>query len=89
MSFRRLMTAVTAIVLLAPPLWAMQPPPGQSEFVPINELPPGDTLPAAPLLIGAYAFIWLAVMFYLWTIWRRLNKVEVEMHALAQKKPSR
>jgi CcmD family protein len=78
-----------AFVLLAPPLWAMQPPPGQSEFVPINELPPGDQLPAAPLLIGAYAFIWLAVMFYLWTIWRRLNQVESEMHVLAQKKPGR
>jgi len=89
MSFRRLMTTVTAFVLLAPSLWAMQPPPGQSEFVPINELPPGDQLPAAPLLIGAYAFIWLAVMFYLWSIWRRLNQVETEMHALAQKKPGR
>jgi CcmD family protein len=89
MSFRPLMTAVTAFVLLAPSLWAMQPPPGQSEFVPINELPPGDQLPAAPLLIGAYAFIWLAVMFYLWSIWRRLNQVETEMHALAQKKPGR
>ena len=89
MSFRRLTTAVMAFVLLAPSLWAMQPPPGQSEFVPINELPPGDQLPAAPLLIGAYAFIWLAVMFYLWTIWRRLNQVESEMHMLAQKKQGR
>ena len=58
---------------------------GQSEFVPISQLPPADQLPAAPLLVGAYAFIWLAVMFYLWSIWRRLNKVETEMHALARK----
>ncbi len=42
-------------------------------------------MPAAPLLIAAYAFVWIAVMFYLWTIWRRLNKVEAEMRALAQK----
>ncbi len=87
---RRLLVAVWAVALSAVPLFAMQPPPaGQSEFVPISELPPADQLPAAPLLIGAYAFIWLAVMFYLWSIWRRLNKVEVEMHALAQKKPGR
>jgi CcmD family protein len=89
MIFRRLIAAAATFVLLAPSAWAMQPPPGQSEFVPINELPPGDQLPAAPLLIGAYAFIWLAVMFYLWTIWRRLNRVESEMHALARKTPSR
>jgi CcmD family protein len=89
MTVRRLIAAAAAFVLLAPPLWAMQPPPGQSEFVPINELPPGDQLPAAPLLIGAYAFIWLAVMFYLWSIWRRLNQVESEMQALARKKPGR
>jgi CcmD family protein len=53
--------------------------------VAINELPPSDQLSAAPYLITGYAFVWLAVVFYLWTIWRRLNKVETEMHALAQK----
>ena len=41
-------------------------------------------MPAAPLLIAAYAFIWVAVIFYVWTIWRRLNKVETEMQALAR-----
>jgi len=29
------------------------------------------------------------VMVYLWSIWRRLNKVEDEMRALAQKAPHR
>ena len=67
----------------------LQPPPGQSEFVPVNELPPADQLPAAPLLVVAYAFVWLAVMFYLWTIWRRLNKVEADMRALDQRRESR
>lgn len=89
MTFRRLITAVTAFVLVAPSAWALQPPPGQSEFVPISELPPGDQLPAAPLLIAAYAFVWIATMFYVWTVWRRLNKVEAEMRALAHKTPSR
>jgi hypothetical protein len=27
--------------------------PGQSEFVPVDQLPPADQLPAAPLLIAA------------------------------------
>jgi CcmD family protein len=79
------LTSILWFVLLAPVLAVQQAPPGQSEYVPIKDLPPTEQMPAAPLLIAAYAFAWVAVMFYLWTIWRRLNKVETEMHALAQK----
>ena len=86
---RRLLMALWSFVLLAAPVGAMQPPPGQSEFIPMSELPPGDQLPAAPLLIAAYAFVWLATMFYVWTVWRRLNRVENEMRALAGKAPGR
>jgi CcmD family protein len=66
----------------------LQPPAAQSEFVPVNDLPPVDQLPAAPLLVAAYAFVWIAAMFYLWTIWRRLNKVETEMRALESRRGS-
>jgi len=80
------LTFLFGCVLLAPVLLAVQQaPPGQSEYVPIKDLPATDQMPAAPLLIAAYAFVWIAVMFYLWTIWRRLGKVEAEMRALAQK----
>ena len=80
------LTSVLCFVLLAPAILAVQQaPPGQSEYVPIKDLPPTEQMPAAPLLIAAYAFAWIAVMFYLFTIWRRLNKVETEMHALAAK----
>jgi CcmD family protein len=85
MMIRRLLMMTVATWLTAVHILAAQPPAGQSEFVPISQLPPADQLPAAPLLVGAYAFIWLAVMFYLWSIWRRLNRVETEMHALARK----
>jgi hypothetical protein len=57
----------------------------QGEFLPIDQLPPGEQLPAAPFLIAAYAFVWLAAMYYLWTIWSRLGKVEGEMKALRQR----
>jgi CcmD family protein len=74
----------------AMPALAFQPPAAQSEYVPVKDLPPVDQLPAAPLLVAAYSFIWLAAMFYLWTIWRRLGKVETEMRALEQRRsPSR
>ena len=77
-------TFVWSMLLVAPAL-AMQPPSGQSEFRPMSEVPPSEQLPAAPLLITAYVFFLLAVLFYVWTIWRRLNKVEADIHALDQK----
>ena len=86
----RFLTAMCSFVLLAPRLFAVQQaPPGQSEYVPIKDLPPTDQMPAAPLLIAAYTFVWIAVMFYLWTIWRRLNRVEAEMGTLAKKTAGR
>ena len=58
--------------------------PGQSEFVPVNELPAAEQLPAAPLLIAAYVFVWAAMLVYVWSIWRRLGKVEREVSELSQ-----
>jgi len=87
--FRSARVPVVAIFLAlaaAPSALAVQTaPPGQSEYVPIKDLPATEQMPAAPLLIAAYAFVWVAVLVYLWTIWRRLGKVEAEMRALAQK----
>jgi CcmD family protein len=60
-----------------------QPPPrpAQDEFVPIDELPPSEQLPAAPLLIAAYSVAWVVVAGYLFSIWRRMGRVE---HDLAE-----
>ena len=89
MKLRRLLTPLISFALFAAPAFALQPPPGQSEFVPVDSVPLSDQLPAAPLLVTAYAFVWIAAMVYVWSIWRRLNKVEDEMRALAQKMPRR
>ena len=87
---RRLFLVAWLMASAAMPALAFQPPAAQSEYVPVKDLPPVDQLPAAPLLVAAYYFIWLAAMFYLWTIWRRLGKVETEMRALEQRRsPSR
>jgi len=58
-----------------------QPPPkpAQDEFLPIDQLPPGETLPAARLLIAAYAVVWIGLAVYLWSIWQRLGRVEQEI----------
>jgi CcmD family protein len=59
-------------------LWAFQQPPAEG-FVPVDQLPVQEQLPAAPLVMAAYAIAWLAVFGYLWSIWRRLGKVEREI----------
>ena len=70
-----------SMALLAAPAFGFQPP-GQNEFVPVSQVPAGDQLAAAPLLIAAYAFVWVALVGYLWSIWRRLGKVEADLQAL-------
>jgi CcmD family protein len=85
----RLFAAICSVMLRAGSMVAFQPPPGQGEFVPVDQLPPADQLPAAPLLIAAYAFAWTAVLFYLWTIWRRLHNIEKDMQALARRSQQR
>ena len=67
------------------PVFAFQAPAGLEGFTPVDKLPPSDQLPAAPLLIAAYAFVWLAVLFYVWTVARRLTKVEADMQSLEQR----
>jgi CcmD family protein len=57
--------------------------PGQSEFVPVTEVPASEQLPAAPLVIGAYAFVWAALTAYVVVMWRKLGKVEQEISALS------
>ncbi len=56
--------------------------PGQSEFIPMTEVPASEQLPAARLLIAAYAFVWVAMLAYVWSIWRRLGRVERDIARL-------
>jgi CcmD family protein len=81
---RRLFAVLLLVLALAPPIAAAQQPPEkpQDEFVPISELPPQDQLPSAPLLIGAYALVWLALGGYVLSVARRLNSVQRELERL-------
>jgi hypothetical protein len=85
---RVLLSVVTLIVAMTGGLLA-QPPQPPEGFVPVSQLPPGQELPAAPFLVGAYVFFLLLMMFYLWTVWKRIGKVEEEMRALQQKSGAR
>lgn len=72
--------AALLIALAATPAIAQQPPAGTPDgFVPVDSLPVKEQLPAAPLVIAAYAVAWVAVFGYLWSIWQRLGRVEREI----------
>lgn len=57
----------------------------QDEFVPLDSLPPDEGIPAAPLVMAAYGAAWLVIVLYLWSIWRRLGRVEREMADVARR----
>jgi CcmD family protein len=63
-------------------LAAQQPTRQQEEFIPIDQLPPTDQLPAAPLLIGAYAFVLAVLFLYVYSLKRRLTTVQQELDRL-------
>ena len=71
---------LVALLLLNAVIYAQ---PGQSEFKPVTEVPASEQLPSAPLVIAAYAFVWLAFMVYVWMMWRKLGKVEQELNHLS------
>jgi CcmD family protein len=61
---------------------AQQAPPGQEKYIPIDQLPPQDQLPAAPLLIGAYSFVLIVLFLYVLSVARRLATVQREVQRL-------
>jgi len=66
---------------------AAAPPAATDGFVPVTDLPPAEQLPAAPLVLGAYAFIWVAVLVYVALLWRRLGAVQKDLDALKHLPP--
>ncbi len=81
-----LMCGIAAPIAAQP---QQQPPPqqpraAQDEFVPVNELPDSEKLPAAPFLIAAYGIVWVVLLVYVWSLWRRLTAVEQELKQAVQ-----
>jgi CcmD family protein len=75
----------TAAQPATPP--AAKPPAATDGFVPVTDLPPAEQLPAAPLVLAAYAFIWVAVLVYVALLWRRLAAVQKDLDALKHTPP--
>ena len=89
-----LVVALTLPAVVSARAPAAQPPassPGppaaaQDEFVPVSQLPPSEQLPAGPLVLGAYGFIWAAVLVYVWSLARRLSAVQKDFEQLARRR---
>ena len=86
LSFSPAFAAVSSGSGEAGSVFAQQPEPQQpkqtDEFVPISQLPAQDQLPAAPLLVTAYAFVWVVLFAYVVSVGRRLTKVQHEVERL-------
>jgi hypothetical protein len=84
-TFRRLIawTFVWAVTLAT--LAAQPTQPAQTEFVPLDHLPPNEQMPGGVFVVLGYSFIWIAAMVYLWSIWRRIARVEDEIRTLQRR----
>ncbi len=77
--------AAMAIGWTAVRLAAQEP---ASAFVKASEVPT-EVLPAAPLVLVAYAFVWVALIGYVFALWRRLGKVERELAQVSSRLEAR
>jgi CcmD family protein len=49
-----------------------------SDFVPMTPAPQ-DTVPGGVLVIAAYAFAWVAIVTYVFVLWRKTQRIEREL----------
>jgi len=84
---------LAAMIGVATPVFAQQPPQGskptaaQEGYVPVDTLPAAqqEKIPAAPYVAFAYGFVWLVLLIYIASIWTRLSKVERELQAVSRR----
>jgi CcmD family protein len=79
-SLARIIAAVIAFGSSAV-LWAQE---AQKEFVPADTVAKQE-LPSGPLVYAAYAFVWAAVLVYVFVLWRRIGRVEGELSDVRRK----
>jgi hypothetical protein len=78
----RVIAVVLVVTMQVAPLAAQQQPKQEEAFTPIDQLPPQEQLPAAPLLISAYAFVLVMLFAYLVMVSRRLTTIRSEVDRL-------
>jgi hypothetical protein len=81
---RVLIVALILSATVVAPVGAAQQPPTeqQGEFVPAGDLPQREQVPAAPLLVGAYAFVMVTLFAYVVSVSRRIGAVNADISRL-------
>lgn len=74
------------VIMLAGALPAAAQPQPPKDFVPVDQAPQDEQIPAMPLIGAAYGFIWIGVFAYVWSIGRRLQRVETEIAELESRR---
>jgi CcmD family protein len=57
--------------------------PQSGEFVPMPADQGRENLPATPFVFTAYALVWIILVVYVLSLWRRMNRVEREVADLS------
>ena len=88
-TFRCLVGAVVLAAGLSVNVFAQtQPTPTPAAlegFVKMSAAAPREELPATPLVFYAYAFVWLALIGYVFLMWRRMARVEQDLAAVQRR----
>ena len=86
-TIRRLQPGVICLwLLLAGATIVTAQPQPPKDFVAVDETAPGEQIPAIPLIAAAYGFIWVVLLGYVWSLGRRLQKVEGELTELESRR---
>jgi len=80
-----LLTLTPALALGQPPVSTAQ----ANDYVPISAVPAAEQLPAAPMVIGAYAFLWVVLLVYVFYLWRKMRGLERELADLQKRVQSK
>ena len=82
---RYLASAALSVVMAAVTLSAQD----KDGFVAAKPGDLGEHLPATPFVFWAYAVVWLVVVAYVLSLWRRITKAEREIAAVAARLESK
>ena len=77
--FKRVMTAGVMVIVTSAAALLAQTTTGFEPATNIGK----ESLPAGPLVYTAYAIVWLVLIGYVFMLWRRLARVEKELHEVA------
>lgn len=96
---RKLIAALRAVAavsfglaLTGATMFAQTAPPAQDGFraaTPEDLAAGQEHLPATPFVFWAYAIVWLVLVFYVLSLWRRIAKTEKEVAAVAARLEAR